>query len=116
MKLRLITIALIAVFLSMAAAAYAETTAQTTPVGGTESMKGRISRGMDNILYGDVEVANNLNETNTKGTAVENCTTKTKTGVERGIARIGNGVWQLLTFWYSDPGPSENKPSPLASK
>ncbi len=69
-----------------------------------EKTKDRASRAMNNILYGPVEVPKNLDETKTKGTAIDRCTTKTKTGVERGIARIVGGVWQLATFWYSDPG------------
>ncbi|MDD5496306.1 MAG: hypothetical protein PHP46_04300 [Candidatus Omnitrophica bacterium] len=59
---------------------------------------------MNNLLYGSVEVPKNLDESSTKGTKVENCTEKTRSGVERGIARIFTGAWQLATFWYSDPG------------
>ena len=69
-----------------------------------ESTKDRVSRGMNNLLLGPVEVPKNLDESKTKGTQVERCSTKTRSGVERGIARIVGGVWQLATFWYSDPG------------
>lgn len=69
-----------------------------------EKTKDRLSRGMNNLLYGTVESADNINQTNTKGTQLEKCNKKTRSGVERGIARVFTGVWQLATFWYSDPG------------
>ena len=60
-----------------------------------------ISRGLDNIVYGDMEIPDNINETNSKGTkAFEKCTDSTKDDVGRGIARIVGGIWQLATFWY----------------
>ncbi len=68
-----------------------------------EKTKDRASSAMDNLLYGPTEIPNNLNETKSKGTKVSDAhTEKTKDGVERGIARLGTGVWKLLTFWYSD--------------
>ena len=76
--------------------------APTTP--SYESTKDRLSRGMNNILYGPMEMADNLNETKTKGQQMSKCSTKTRSGFERGIARVVGGVWQLATFWYSDPG------------
>lgn len=68
-----------------------------------EKTKDRLSNGVDNIFYGPTEVPNNLDETKSKGTKIERCTEKTRSGVERGIARLVGGVWQVATFWYSDP-------------
>ena len=60
-----------------------------------------ISRGLDNIVYGDIEIPDNINETNSKGTvAFKKCTDSTKDDVGRGIARIVGGIWELATFWY----------------
>jgi hypothetical protein len=68
-----------------------------------EKTKDRLSRGMNNIFYGQIEVPKNIDETKTKGTKVERCSEKTRSGVERGIARTIAGLWQVATFWYSDP-------------
>ncbi|MBI5124130.1 MAG: hypothetical protein HZA72_01775 [Candidatus Omnitrophica bacterium] len=73
-----------------------------------EGTKDRASKAMDNIFLGPTEIADNLDETKSKGTEVEGCTEKTRTGVERGIARLVSGVWQLATFWYSDPNASSS--------
>ena len=60
-----------------------------------------IGKGLDNIVYGDVEVPDNMTQTNSKGSpAFEKCTSKTNDDVGRGIARVVGGVWQVLTFWY----------------
>jgi len=81
-----------------------------------ESTKDRIGRGMNNLLLGPVETPKNIDETKTKGTKMERCSTKTRSGLERGIARIVGGVWQLATFWYSDPGcVTSSKPAVKAS-
>ena len=78
-----------------------------------ESTKDRVSRGMNNLFLGPVEVPKNLDESKTKGTPVEGCSTMTRSGVERGIARIVGGVWQIATFWYSDPGcVTSSSPAP----
>jgi len=77
---------------------------QPTNTDKTDSVKDRASRGMNNLLYGPVETPSNIDETKTKGTPVDRCSTKTRTGVERGIARVTSGIWQMLTFWYADPG------------
>ncbi len=68
-----------------------------------ETTKDRLSSGMNNLLYGQVEVPKNLNETKSKGAkAFDSCTDKTKDGVARGIARTVGGVWKILTFWNAD--------------
>ncbi|MDD4956621.1 MAG: hypothetical protein PHH49_03715 [Candidatus Omnitrophica bacterium] len=60
-----------------------------------------LGKGLDDIVYGDVEVPNNINETNSKGSpAYPECTAKTNDDVGRGIARFVGGVWQIATFWY----------------
>ena len=60
-----------------------------------------ISKGLKNIVYGDLEVPDNINETGSKGTkAFDKCTDDTKDDVGRGIVRIVGGIWQLATFWY----------------
>lgn len=98
-------------FIFSAIAIYAESTQIKTAqpldvptISSQEKTKDRASRAMNNILYGPLEVPKNIDETGTKGTAIDNCSQKTKSGVERGIARVVTGAWQLATFWYSDPG------------
>ncbi len=59
--------------------------------------------GLDNIVYGDVEVPDSINETNTKGSpAFSDCTSATNDDVGRGIARFVGGVWEIATFWYPE--------------
>lgn len=101
-----ITVLIIAaLFILSATGAYAAEAALNQPLTKPyESTKNRMSRAMNNIFYGPTEVADNLSDTNTKGEAMDRCIPKTKTGVERGIARLVGGVWQIATFWYSDPG------------
>lgn len=94
-----------ALFILSAVGAYAAETALNQPLGKPyEKTKDRMSRAMNNIFYGPAEVPDNMTETSTKGEAMDRCIPKTKTGVERGVARLVGGVWQIATFWYSDPG------------
>ncbi len=68
-----------------------------------ETPKERASSGMNDLLYGPVETPQNINETKSKGAAVSpTFTDGTKTGVDRGLARIGSGIWKIATFWYAD--------------
>ncbi len=100
MTKKIIVIAIVSLFILSAVGAYAEN--YTPP---TEKTKDRISSGMNNLLYGPTEIPNNLDQTKSKGTKVEgNWNEKTKTGVERGIARVCTGIWKIATFWYSGPG------------
>lgn len=72
-------------------------------VSKNEPLK-KLSSGLDNIVYGKIEIPDNINETNSKGQkAFKDCTDDTKDGVGRGIARIVGGLWEIATFWY----PSE---------
>ncbi len=62
-----------------------------------------IASGLDDIVYGDLEVPDSIDETNTKGSpAYPDCTAKTNDDVGRGIARFVGGVWKLATFWYPE--------------
>jgi hypothetical protein len=102
-KILVVTIA--ALFILSAAGAYAADIELKQPLAKPyENTKDRMSRSMNNIFYGPAEVPGNINETGTKGATMDRCSPKTKSGVERGIARVVGGVWQLATFWYSDPG------------
>jgi len=61
----------------------------------------KISMGLDNVTYGTVEIPDDMNKTNSKGTkAFNDCTDATKDDVGRGIVRIVGGLWELATFWY----------------
>jgi hypothetical protein len=94
-----------ALFIFSTMGAYAADTALNQPLAKPyDKTKDRMSRSMNNIFYGQVEMPDNINNTKTKGEAMDRCTKKTKSGVERGLARVVSGVWQLATFWYSDPG------------
>ncbi len=102
---KILTLAIVSIFILSTIGAYAAESNLSQPTAqSTEKTKDRASRAMNNLFYGPTEVPKNLDETKTKGTKVVNCTEKTRTGVERGIARIFTGAWQLATFWYSDPG------------
>lgn len=98
--------AMVSMFLLSTVGAYAAVVSDTVQptVPHTEKTKDRASRAMNNIFYGPVETPANIDETKTKGAKIDGCGEKTKDGVARGIARIVGGVWQLATFWYSDPG------------
>ena len=94
-----------ALFIFSTIGAYAAETALNQPLAKPyDKTKDRMSRAMNNIFYGPTEIPANISETKTKGEAMDRCTPKTKGGVERGIARLVGGVWQIATFWYSDPG------------
>ena len=114
MTKRVFALAIVAIFILTVATAYGanvpDSRAAERPLDKT---KDRLSKGKDNLLSGTTEMPDNLNETKTKGTKLEGHTEKTRTGVERGIGRFFTGVWQLATFWYSDPG--YNKPSSSSS-
>ena len=111
---RVFALAIVAIFILTVATAYgAKVPVPTTAARPLDKTKDRLSKGMDNLLYGPTEVPDNLSETKSKGTKLEGYTEKTRTGVERGIGRFFTGVWQLATFWYSDPG--YNKSSSASS-
>ncbi len=62
-----------------------------------------LGAGLDDIVYGDLEIPNNIDETNTKGTpAYENCTAKTNDGFGRGVTKFVGGLWKVATFWYPE--------------
>jgi len=75
-------------------------TSSVFAISRNEPLK-KLSKGLDNIVYGEIEVPDNINETNTKGAkAFTDCTDDTKDDVGRGIARIVGGIWEIATFWY----------------
>lgn len=118
---KFIILAIVSIFILSTVGAYAAESSSSQPtVPPMEKTKDRLNRGMNNLLYGPTEVADNLNETKTKGTQIDRCSTKTRSGVERGIARFVAGVWQVATFWYSDPGcvtsSSQLSATPTATK
>ncbi|MEA3489832.1 MAG: hypothetical protein U9R44_05805 [Candidatus Omnitrophota bacterium] len=62
-----------------------------------------IGKGLDDIVYGEIEIPDSINETNTKGTpAYPDCTSATNDDVGRGIARFVGGLWKIATFWYPE--------------
>ena len=71
-----------------------------------------LGKGLDNMFYGQVEVPDSINETQTKGTpAYEKCTAHTNDDAGRGIARFVGGVWRVATFWY----PEQEATSPAVA-
>ena len=75
-------------------------------VSKNEPLK-KLSVGLDNVVYGSIEVPDNINETNSKGKkAFSDCTDTTKDGVGRGIARVVGGLWQMATCWYPVDEPT----------
>ena len=104
MQKKIITLVTLSIFIFSAIGAYTASADTSQPTAKPlESTKDRVSRAMNNIVLGPTEVTENLDETKTKGTKIDRCSEKTRSGVERGIARLFAGVWQLATFWYSDP-------------
>ena len=62
-----------------------------------------LSKGLDDVFYGDLEIPDNMNETGSKGSpAYSSCTEATNDDVGRGIVRIVGGAWRILTFWYPE--------------
>lgn len=60
-----------------------------------------LASGLDDIVYGKIEIPDNMNETGTKGTpAYAKTTDKTKDGVGRGIVKCVGGLFKIATFWY----------------
>ena len=119
MTKRFVLLLVVSLFILSTVGAYAADSSTAQPTAQPmENTKDRASRAMNNIFLGPSEIPDNMTQTNTKGAQMDRCTTKTKTGVERGIARLVTGVWQLATFWYSDPGPSYGTASsaPVAKK
>lgn len=69
-----------------------------------------LGKGLDTVTTGVIEIPDNINETNTKGTpAYPSCTDKTKSGLGRAIAKVVGGAWQLATFWYPSDNPKATK-------
>ncbi|MCX5679545.1 MAG: hypothetical protein NTZ95_02595 [Candidatus Omnitrophica bacterium] len=102
---KIAAIIIVTLFAFSAIGAYAAETALNQPIAKPyDKTKDRMSRAMNNIFYGPTELPDNISNTKTKGEAMDRCIPKTKTGVERDIARLVGGVWQIATFWYSDPG------------
>ena len=101
---KVFSLAIVSLFLFSTLGAYAGQSDMQPTAAPAENTKDKISRGVNNLFYGPTEIPDNMNQTNTKGTAIEQTTQKTRTGVERGLARVGTGLWQIATFWNSDPG------------
>lgn len=61
----------------------------------------KLSKGLDNVVYGSVETPDNINGTKSKGqVAFKDCTDDTKSDVGRAITRVIGGLWEIATFWY----------------
>ena len=108
---KFVLLLVVSLFVFSTVGAYAASSDVQPTAKPMETTKDRASRAMNNIFLGPSEIPDNMAETTTKGVQMERCTTKTKSGVERGIARLFAGVWQLATFWYSDPGPATPVPA-----
>jgi len=74
-------------------------------IASTNKPLENLSEGLDDMFYGEVEIPDNINETQSKGTpAYPDCTAKTNDDVGRGIARFVGGLWRVITFWYPEEG------------
>ena len=62
--------------------------------------KGRLSKGIDNLFYGTVEVPDNMKQDGEKPFA--RVTARENDGFGKGIARTVGGIFQLLTPWVED--------------
>ena len=79
--------------------------ANVSVLASTNKPLKNLSKGLDDMFYGEVEIPDSIDETHTKGTpAYPDCTLKTNDDVGRGIARFVGGLWQVATFWYPEEG------------
>jgi len=74
-----------------------------TAFASTNKPLKNIGEGLNDVVYGKIEVPDSVDETHTKGTpAYPDCTSKTNDGVGRGIARFVGGICRIATFWYPE--------------
>jgi hypothetical protein len=74
-----------------------------TSFASTNKPLKNIGEGLDDMVYGEIEVPDSIDETHTKGTpAYPECTSATNDDVGRGIARFVGGLWRVATFWYPE--------------
>ena len=63
----------------------------------------KLGSGLDDVVIGDLEIPDNADESNTKGTpAYPDCTAKTDDDAGRGLAKFVGGLWKAATFWYPE--------------
>ena len=87
-----------------------------TAFASTNKPLQNLGSGLDDMLYGVVEIPDNASETNTKGSpAYEDCTAKTNDDVGRGIARFVGGIWKVATFWYPEDSATTTSTASTAS-
>lgn len=67
-----------------------------------EGARGRASRSMNTALYGPAEPRHSSDRADDAAFAAGACGRRNRTDVEKGIAGMICGVWQLATFWYPD--------------
>lgn len=66
-----------------------------------------LGSGLNDVVYGNTEIPDDINATKTKGTpAYEKCTQKTNDDVGRGLAKFVGGLWKVATFWYPESDAS----------
>jgi hypothetical protein len=66
-----------------------------------------IGKGLDDMVYGDIEIPKSIDQTKTKGApAYEKCTKKTNDDFGRGVTRFVGGFWRVATFWYPEDEPA----------
>jgi hypothetical protein len=65
----------------------------------TKKTRDRANKVMSTLLPGPPEIAYAVNNPSSKTAAADNCPRKTNSRLEKGIASVMGGVWQLATFW-----------------
>lgn len=74
-----------------------------TAFASTNKPLKNLGQGLDDMVYGKMEVPDNINETGSKGSpAYDSCTEKTNDDFGRGVARFVGGAWRIVTFWYPE--------------
>ena len=67
-----------------------------------EGARGRASRSMNAMLYGPAEAPLSREREKDPLPAAQACGRRNRTDVEKGIAGMITGVWQMATFWCPD--------------
>ncbi|MDD5439324.1 MAG: hypothetical protein PHS37_03965 [Candidatus Omnitrophica bacterium] len=100
---KVLVLALICMFIL----SYAGFAAQNKPLTNLKT-------GLDNVVTGQVELPDNVNQYNSKGAPAFEKTTAshTKDDVGRAIVKTVGGLWQVATFWY----PKEDAAAAPAAK
>ena len=76
---------------------------QTTNIQPLKKTRDRAARAMSSLLYGPAEMPNRICSQVDEDAQTASCDARTRTELEKDIARIIDGAWGLATFWRPAP-------------